>query len=33
MALFCMLAVGCNAQPDNNGMQLIEGGTFQMGSG
>jgi len=32
MAMFCMLAAGCNAQSDNNGMQLIEGGTFQMGS-
>ena len=32
MAMFCMLAAGCNAQSDNNGMQLIEDGTFQMGS-
>ena len=32
MTLFCMLAVGCNAQPDSNGMVRIEGGTFQMGS-
>jgi formylglycine-generating enzyme required for sulfatase activity/flavodoxin len=30
--MFCMLAASCNAQPDNNGMLLIEGGTFQMGS-
>ena len=30
--MFCMLAAGCNAQPNNNGMLLIEGGTFQMGS-
>ena len=32
MAMSCMLAAGCVAQTGIDGMQLIEGGTFQMGS-
>ena len=30
--MFCMLAAGCEAQTEIDGMLLIEGGTFQMGS-